>query len=76
MYLYDLSRGAAKETTPELIGRGLEGVWHSAVVAYGREYSFTKNGVVSIMPVRILINRGGARKFSNYSIGAKQHNFA
>ena len=52
MYLYDLSKGAAKEATPQVIGRGLEGVWHSAVVAYGREYSFTKNGVVSIIPVK------------------------
>ena len=51
VYLYDLSQGAAKELSPGLLGRALEGVWHSAVVVYGREYSFTKAGVISVIPV-------------------------
>ena len=51
VYLYDLSQGAARELSPGLLGRDLAGVWHSAVVVYGREYSFTRDGVISIIPV-------------------------
>ena len=29
----------------------MAGVWHSAVVVYGREYSFTRDGVISVIPV-------------------------
>eukprot|EP00092_Neocalanus_flemingeri_P026076 GFUD01028261.1.p1 GENE.GFUD01028261.1~~GFUD01028261.1.p1 ORF type:complete len:722 (-),score=173.26 GFUD01028261.1:264-2429(-) len=50
VYMYDLSKGVAKMTTGALIGRTLEGVWHTGVVAYGREYFFTKNGVGSVIP--------------------------
>ena len=49
--MYDLSRGGAKMSTGALIGRTLEGVWHTGVVAYGREYFFTSNGVGSVIPV-------------------------
>ena len=51
MNLYDLSRGAARQAPPTQIGREVEGVWHAGVVAYGREYSFTQQGVVSVVPV-------------------------
>jgi len=50
VYLYDLSKGAAKMTSGALIGRTLEGVWHTGIVAYGREYFFTKCGVSSVIP--------------------------
>ena len=38
VHLYDLSLGR-------------DGVWHSGIVAYGREYFFTDRGLVSVMPV-------------------------
>ena len=34
-------------------------VWHSGIVAYGREYFFTSRGVVSVMPVRRMNNLSG-----------------
>ena len=51
MNLYDLSRGLVRQATPTQLGREVEGVWHAGVVAYGREYSFTQQGVVSVVPV-------------------------
>ena len=27
-------------------------MWHTGIVAYGREYFFTDRGLVSVMPVR------------------------
>ena len=51
--MYDLSKGVAKMTTGALIGRTLEGIWHTGLVAYGREYFFTKSGVGSVIPVSI-----------------------
>ena len=39
VHLYDLSTGH-------------DSVWHSGIVAYGREYFFTDRGLVSVMPVR------------------------
>jgi len=50
IYLYDLSRGGAKMTSESLVGRTIQGVWHTGVVAYGREYFFTANGVGSVIP--------------------------
>lgn len=44
LYLYDLSKGAAKTLAPALSiwmpQEDLEGLWHSAVVVFGEEYFF------------------------------------
>ena len=58
MNLYDLSRGAARQAQPTQLGREMEGVWHAGVVAYGREYSFTQHGVVSVVPVGVGVRAG------------------
>lgn len=36
-----------------LLGRHIEGVWHTAVVAYGREFFYGGSGIQSCMPVSI-----------------------
>ena len=56
--MYDLSRGSARQAPPTQLGREVEGVWHAGVVAYGREYSFTQHGVVSVVPVGVGAGRG------------------
>lgn len=56
--LYDLSRGSARQAPPTPLGREVEGVWHAGVVAYGREYSFTQHGVVSVVPVGVGVRAG------------------
>jgi len=50
VYIYDLTNGMAKTLGPALIGRPLDGVWHTAVVVYGREYYFGSAGIESCEP--------------------------
>ncbi|GLG94257.1 Uncharacterized protein GBIM_01500 [Gryllus bimaculatus] len=50
LYVYDLTRGMAAMMSQMLVGRHLEGIWHTAIVAYGREYFFGSGGVQSCRP--------------------------
>ncbi|XP_049800509.1 uncharacterized protein LOC126235755 isoform X2 [Schistocerca nitens] len=50
LYVYDLTRGMAAVMSHMLLGRHVEGIWHSGVVTYGREYFFGSNGVQSCNP--------------------------
>jgi len=50
VYLYDLGQGLAKLGGNPAFGQSLEGVWHSGLVAYGREYFFTQEGVACVVP--------------------------
>ncbi|XP_057323172.1 uncharacterized protein LOC130666320 isoform X4 [Microplitis mediator] len=50
LYVYDLSKGAAAIMSQLLIGRHIDGIWHTAIVAYGREYFFGPSGIQSIRP--------------------------
>ncbi|XP_070523765.1 uncharacterized protein [Cardiocondyla obscurior] len=52
LYIYDLTKGMAAIMSPILIGRQLNGIWHTAIVAYGREYFFGPAGIQSIRPSR------------------------
>jgi hypothetical protein len=40
LHVYDLSQGLARSLSPVLLGRQLDGVWHTAVVVDGAEYYF------------------------------------
>ncbi|CAG9320254.1 unnamed protein product [Blepharisma stoltei] len=40
LYIYDLTMGMARMLSPGLIGRQIEGIWHTAVVVYGTEFFF------------------------------------
>lgn len=50
VYIYDLSKGMAAMMSKMLIGRHLDGIWHTGVVAYGREYFFGPAGIQSVRP--------------------------
>ncbi|XP_011643036.1 uncharacterized protein LOC105430926 isoform X1 [Pogonomyrmex barbatus] len=50
LYIYDLTKGMAAMMSPILIGRQLDGIWHTAIVAYGREYFFGPAGIQSVRP--------------------------
>lgn len=39
-----------------IAGRQLDGIWHTAIVAYGREYFFGPAGINSVRPVSILFH--------------------
>jgi hypothetical protein len=39
LHVYDLSNGMVKNFT-HLLGKEFEGIWHTGIVVYGREYFF------------------------------------
>ena len=40
LHLYDVSRGLASRFSPILLGRPLDGLWHTNVVVGDREFSY------------------------------------
>ncbi|XP_051158578.1 uncharacterized protein LOC127279949 isoform X3 [Leptopilina boulardi] len=50
LYVYDLTKGAAALMSQLLIGQHIDGIWHTAIVAYGREYFFGPSGIQSVRP--------------------------
>ena len=40
LYQYDLTQGLAKNLSMGFIGKQIEGVWHTAVCVYGKEYFY------------------------------------
>ena len=45
--LYDLSRGLATQLSPSLLGQQINGIWHTGVFVYGREYFYGGGGTGS-----------------------------
>jgi hypothetical protein len=46
LYLYDISHGMARSMSQSLLGKYIEGIWHSGVVVYGREYYW--GGIIQV----------------------------
>lgn len=42
LYIYDLSNGQAKKMSLQFLGIQVDGIWHTSVVAYGREHYFQR----------------------------------
>ncbi|KAL5018987.1 hypothetical protein ScPMuIL_004709 [Solemya velum] len=40
VYVYDVSKGLARSMSTTLIGKQLDGIWHTGVVVYGQEFYF------------------------------------
>ena len=36
LHLYDLSQGMAKAMSQAIIGKQIDGIWHTGIVVYGR----------------------------------------
>ncbi|OPL20552.1 hypothetical protein AM593_08956, partial [Mytilus galloprovincialis] len=51
VYIYDLSKGMARSLSQAFIGKQINGVWHTGIVAYGQEYYFGgMGGIESCRP--------------------------
>lgn len=50
LYIYDLSLGMAAQLSPLLLGKRIDGVWHTSIVVYSREYFFGSHGIESCNP--------------------------
>lgn len=40
LHVYDLSQGMARQFSPMILGKTVGGIWHTGIVAFGREYYF------------------------------------
>ncbi|KAG0346928.1 hypothetical protein BG004_000512 [Podila humilis] len=49
VYLYDLSQGMARTMSLGLTGRQIDGIWHTSVVIFGREWWFGQ-GIMNAIP--------------------------
>ncbi|ORY74499.1 PPPDE putative peptidase domain-domain-containing protein, partial [Leucosporidium creatinivorum] len=49
LYVYDLSNGLARTLGPQLIGKPLEGIWHTSLVLFGLEV-FYGQGISVVSP--------------------------
>ncbi|CAK9826509.1 Desumoylating isopeptidase 1 [Anthophora retusa] len=61
LYIYDLTKGLASVMSILVMGQHVEGIWHTAIVTYGREYFFGPSGIQSVRP-------GGTRLGAPYQI--------
>lgn len=49
IFVYDLSQGMASQFSQQLIGKQVDGIWHTSVIVYEKEY-FYGGGVQSDHP--------------------------
>ncbi|XP_073952958.1 uncharacterized protein [Choristoneura fumiferana] len=45
LYIYDLTQGLAAILSPAIMGRQVEGVWHTSLVVFRGEYYYGGGGV-------------------------------
>ncbi|XP_077972765.1 desumoylating isopeptidase 1-like [Styela clava] len=50
LFVYDLTKGLASQLAPMIIGRPLDGIWHTSIVCYNQEFFFGGMGIESCPP--------------------------
>ncbi|KAJ3607499.1 hypothetical protein NHX12_024550 [Muraenolepis orangiensis] len=50
LYVYDISRGMARQLSPVMLGKQLDGIWHTAIVVHGEEFFYGGQGIASCPP--------------------------
>ncbi|XP_064647934.1 uncharacterized protein LOC135500382 [Lineus longissimus] len=50
VHIYDLSKGLAKSMSMRILGKQLEGIWHTGILVYDEEYYFGGGGIESCPP--------------------------
>lgn len=51
LYVYDMTNGVASVMSQMLLGQRIDGIWHTGVVVFGKEWFFGSSGIQSCMPV-------------------------
>ncbi|KAL5482634.1 hypothetical protein ACEPAI_9228 [Sanghuangporus weigelae] len=49
LYIYDLTNGLARQLSLQLMGRQIDGIWHTSVVVFGKEI-FYGQGILTTRP--------------------------
>ncbi|PIK56029.1 hypothetical protein BSL78_07054, partial [Apostichopus japonicus] len=57
LFVYDLSKGLAKQLSLPLIGKQLDGIWHTSIVIFNREYFFGGGGIESCRPCGTILGK-------------------
>ncbi|KAJ7340348.1 Desumoylating isopeptidase 1 [Desmophyllum pertusum] len=50
LYVYDISRGLARQMSPLLLGKRIDGIWHTGLVCYDIEFFYGADGISSCSP--------------------------
>lgn len=57
LHIYDLSRGMARQFSQGFLGKQIDGIWHTGVVVYGKEW-FYGGGIQSMNPEQVVTRYG------------------
>jgi desumoylating isopeptidase 1 len=66
--VYDLSRGMARQLSPALLGKTIDGIWHTGVLVFGREYFFGGGGIQALAP-DVVVARYGMEPVQQVALG-------
>ncbi|XP_071965584.1 uncharacterized protein [Antedon mediterranea] len=50
LYVYDLTKGVARSMSQAFLGKQLDGIWHTSIVVFAREYFFGGGGIETCRP--------------------------
>ncbi|CAL8070527.1 unnamed protein product [Calicophoron daubneyi] len=63
LYIYDLSGGLARTFSPVLLGKRLDGIWHTGVVVHGKEFFYGSQGISYCPPCGTVLGEPGEKMF-------------
>ena len=66
LWLFDLSNGLARQMSLPLIGRQIEGIWHTSIVVYGKEYFYGSDGIHNCLPGQTIV---GGNPYKEFNMG-------
>lgn len=64
LFVYDISGGMAKQFSRQLIGQQVDGIWHTGIVVYGKEFYFG-GGISYDMPGQTPFGKPNSLKLSS-----------
>ncbi|KAK3734549.1 hypothetical protein QZH41_010396 [Actinostola sp. cb2023] len=50
LYIYEISNGLARQMSPLLLGKQIDGIWHTGVVCFGKELFYGGGGIEYCLP--------------------------
>ncbi|OWY98525.1 Peptidase [Phytophthora megakarya] len=68
LHVYDLSHGMARQLSPSLLGKTIDGVWHTGVLVFGKEYFFGGGGIQAMAP-ELVVQRYGMQPMRTVTLG-------